>query len=184
MIDILTRMASQPKPLLENGKKYGFTFLTKFGSYFFLKKEHIEKAQALIKEHPAKAIILGRFNPLTRPLAPFIVGASGLHYTKFWFLDAVAVTAWSAVSIAIGYIFGASYHAVSAILGKYIVIAILIGALIVWGYRFINKQFHVFAKGYKKLLLPQVTCKCSPNRQKQFSQEPLIYSKQYLTPTF
>ncbi len=128
------------------GKKYGFEFLTKFGSYFFIKKEYLEKARILIQEHPAKTIIIGRFSPITRPLSPFIVGASGLHIKKFWLIDFIAVLFWSISSIAIGYIFGASYHTASVVFGKYIVISIIIGILITLGYRFINKQFHIFAK--------------------------------------
>ncbi len=128
------------------GKKYGMDFLTKFGSFFFIKKEYIEKAAQLVKEHPAKTIMLGRFSPITRPLSPFIVGASGTAVGMFWLYDFIAVCAWSIVSIAIGYIFGASYHAASAVFGKFIFIALIVGILIVLAYRFINKQFHIFAK--------------------------------------
>ncbi len=128
------------------GKKYGFAFFTKFGSIFFIKPEHIERATNLVKEHPAKTIILGRFSPITRPLSPFIVGASGTHSKFFWLYDFIAVILWALPSLAVGYIFGASYHVVAPIMGKYIFIAILIGIIIIWGYRFINKKFHIFAK--------------------------------------
>ena len=128
------------------GKKYGISLLTKFGQYLFLKKEYIDKALLLVKENTAKAIILGRFSPITRTLSPFLVGASGIHTKKFWIYDSIGVIIWASVSIMIGYIFGASYHAVSAALGKYILLAIILGILITWGYRFINKQFHIFAK--------------------------------------
>lgn len=128
------------------GRKYGLPFLTKFGPYFFIKKEYIERVQNLINNNLAKTVLIGRFSPLTRPLAPFIVGASGTSVKKFWLYDFLAVVAWSLLSIFIGYIFGASYHVVSAIVGKYIFVAIVIGILMSWGYRFINKQFHIFAK--------------------------------------
>lgn len=128
------------------GKKYGISLLTKFGQYLFLKKEFIDKALNLVKENTAKAIILGRFSPITRTLSPFLVGASGIHTKKFWLFDSIGVLIWATVSILIGYIFGASYHTVSALFGKYILVAILLGFFIAWGYRFINKQFHIFAK--------------------------------------
>ena len=128
------------------GKKYGFAFFTKFGSIFFIKPEHIEKATRLVKEHPAKTIILGRFSPITRPLSPFIVGASGTHSRLFWVYDFIAVLLWAIPSIGIGYIFGASYHIVAPIFGKFVFIAIIMGALIIWGYRFVNKNFHIFAR--------------------------------------
>jgi undecaprenyl-diphosphatase len=134
------------------GKKYGISLLTRFGQYFFLKKEFIDKALLLVKENTAKAIILGRFSPITRTLSPFLVGASGTHAKKFWIFDSIGVFIWATMSILVGYIFGASYHTVSTLLGKYILFAIILGFFIVWGYRFINKQFHIFAK-YELLTL-------------------------------
>jgi membrane protein DedA with SNARE-associated domain len=128
------------------GKKFGFPLLTRFGSVFFLKPEYIEKATKLVSEHPAKTIILGRFSPLTRPLSPFIVGASGTHNKLFWVYDFIAVLLWAIPSIAIGYIFGASYDVVAPLFGKFIFIAIIMGILIIWGYRFVNKNFHIFAR--------------------------------------
>lgn len=128
------------------GKKYGFAFLNKFGPYFFIKKEQIEKARQLVQANSIKTIIIGRFSPITRPLSPFIVGASGIHAKHFWLFDFIAVLIWSTLSVGIGYIFGASYHAASALLGRYILIAILIGIFIAWFYRFVNRQFHIFAK--------------------------------------
>ncbi|MEK7213867.1 MAG: bifunctional DedA family/phosphatase PAP2 family protein [Patescibacteria group bacterium] len=128
------------------GKKYGFVFLKRFGKYVFLKDEHIEKAKKIVNNHTGKAIILGRFNPFTRPLAPFIVGASDVHMRSFWFFDIIGVLIWAIGSIAIGYVFGASYHIAALYIGRFTLIAIIIGVLIIWGYRFINKQFRIFEK--------------------------------------
>ncbi len=134
------------------GKKYGFVFLERFGKYIFLKPEHIEKVKGLVSKHTGKAIIFGRFSPITRPLAPFIVGASNVHIGRFWFYDVIGVLIWAVGSIALGYIFGASYHVVAGLVGKFIAITLFIAILIIWGYRFINKQFHIFAK-YELIVL-------------------------------
>jgi undecaprenyl-diphosphatase len=128
------------------GKRYGYNFLDVFGKFFYIKKEYIEKAKTIVGNHTGKAIILGRFNPITRPLIPFIIGASGVHINKFWLWDFVGAILWGVSSVAVGYIFGASYHLVAGIFGKYVMMAILISILIVWGYRFVNNKFHVFAK--------------------------------------
>lgn len=134
------------------GKRYGFVFLEKFGKYFFVKPEHIEKAKEIVIRHTGKAIILGRFSPITRPLAPFVIGASKVHWARFWFYDFIGVLIWASGSIFLGYIFGASYHVAAGLLGKFIAIALFIAILIIWGYRFINKQFHIFAK-YELIVL-------------------------------
>lgn len=128
------------------GKRYGYDFLKKFGKVLFIKDEYIEKAKSIVATHTGKAIILGRFNPITRPLIPFIIGASKVHVNKFWLFDFISVTLWALSSIFVGYIFGASYHLVAGVVGKFIFIAITASALIVWGYSIINKRFHIFAK--------------------------------------
>ncbi len=128
------------------GKKFGFVFLNKYGKYFFITEAHIEKAKKLIKDHVGKTIILGRFSPITRQLTPYIVGASDIHIKSFWIYDLLGVLIWSATSIGIGYMFGASYHIVAGIFGKFIVVAIIISIILIWAYKFINKEFHLFAK--------------------------------------
>jgi undecaprenyl-diphosphatase len=128
------------------GKKYGFIFLEKFGKYFLIKPEHLEKAKKLVTNHTGKAIIFGRFSPITRPLAPFIVGASNVHIKRFWFYDFIGVLLWAVSAVTLGYLFGASYKVAAGLFGKFIVIAIILSILIIWAYKIINKQFHIFAK--------------------------------------
>jgi len=134
------------------GKRYGIAFLYKFGSLIFIKSEYIDRAKKIVQDNTVKTIIFGRFSPITRSLTPFIVGASDIHSKKFWIFDTIGASLWGATTVLIGYIFGASYHVISVIFGKYIVIAIIAGLLIAWGYRFINKQFHIFAK-YELIIL-------------------------------
>ena len=134
------------------GKKYGYGFLKRFGKLLFIKDAYIEKAKTVIAAHTGKSIIFGRFNPITRPLVPFIIGASNVHISKFWLFDFIGVFIWSISSLAIGYIFGAGYHAVAGIFGKFVFIAIVIGVFIAISYRVINKQFHIFAK-YELIVL-------------------------------
>ncbi len=128
------------------GRRYGYSLLTRYGKYIFLKEEHIEKAKNLINKHTGKSIILGKFSPITRPLIPFIVGANGTHINKFWIYNIIGSTLWVVISILIGYVFGASYHAVASSIGKLLSIAIVATILIIWGYKLVNKRFHVFKK--------------------------------------
>lgn len=134
------------------GSRYGYPFLKSFGKLLFIKEEYIDKARNIINNHTGKSIVIGRFNPITRPLVPFIIGASNVHVSKFWLFDFLGVLLWSLLSIGIGYIFGASYHIAAGILGKFIIVAILIALLIVLGYKIVNKQFHIFAK-YELIVL-------------------------------
>lgn len=128
------------------GKKYGYSFLVKFGKYIFIKERHIEKVKTMIDGHTGKTLILGKFSPLTRPLAPFLVGASGASFKTFMIFNVIGAILWVAASVIVGYVFGASYIAASRAVGAVIVIALIVTILIIWGYRFINKRFHIFKK--------------------------------------
>jgi undecaprenyl-diphosphatase len=128
------------------GRKYGLSLIDKLRPYFFIRNEHIEKAQNLLARHTGKSMIIGRFNPVTRALMPFLVGANQTPTRRFWLFNIIGGISWVVISVGVGYLFGASYHAAVGFLGKFVVISIICIVLIVWGYRFVNLRFHVFAK--------------------------------------
>jgi membrane protein DedA with SNARE-associated domain len=134
------------------GRKYGYPLLTRFGKYLFIKETHIEKAKKLIDAHTGKSLIIGKFSPVTRPLTPFLVGASNASFKTFCFFNVVSAIIWITISVMIGYVFGASYSAASHVLGKWIGIAFIVTILTIWGYHFANKRFHIF-KRYELFVL-------------------------------
>lgn len=128
------------------GRKYGLSFIDRVRPYFFITDNHITKANNLLAKHTGKALIIGRFSPLTRALLPFLVGASQTTTKKFWFYNTVGGTLWVVSSILIGYIFGSGYHVAVGYLGKFALFAIIAALLILWGYRFVNTRFHIFRR--------------------------------------
>lgn len=128
------------------GRKYGFSFIDKIRPYFFIKDEHINRAMVLLAKHTGKAMIIGRFSPVTRALMPFLVGASDTHIKKFWLFNIIGGASWTISSVLIGYLFGAGYQAAAGYFGKLTLVAIIASLLIAWGYRFVNIRFHVFRR--------------------------------------
>lgn len=128
------------------GAKYGYGFLEKMSQYLSIRPEHLEKAKQVVARNTGKAIIFGRFSPITRPLMPFIVGASGVHKKKFWLYDIIGGVMWSVASVLAGYIFGAGYGAISGYIGKFVGAGIIIALILIWTYRFINKKWHIFVR--------------------------------------
>jgi membrane protein DedA with SNARE-associated domain len=128
------------------GRRYGIAFIEKMRPYFFIRNEHIERAQDLLSRHTGKALIIGRFSPITRALMPFLVGTSHIKAERFWFFNIIGGACWVLVSVGIGYLFGASYHAAVGYLGKFMVVALILIALILWGYKFVNMRFHIFTR--------------------------------------
>ncbi len=128
------------------GRRFGISFIDRLKPFFFIRNEHLEKAQDLLMRHTGKAMIIGRFNPVTRALMPFLVGTNKTSHSKFWFFNVLGGISWVCISVGIGYVFGASYGYAVSFLGKFVVLAIILIALILWGYRFVNLRFHAFAK--------------------------------------
>jgi undecaprenyl-diphosphatase len=128
------------------GRRYGMAFIDRFKKYFFIRDEHLEKAQSLLEKHTGKAMVLGRLSPMTRALMPFLVGIGEISHSRFWVFNIIGAILWVGSSIVLGYGFSFGYHAAASYFGRAVVIAIILGALIAWGYRFINKRFHIFRK--------------------------------------
>ena len=128
------------------GKKYGYTFLLRLGKFFSIKEESLEKVKNLVSGHLNKAVFIGKFNPLTRSLAPFVVGSSRVSFGRFIFIDFIANISWTAFAFVVGYVFGASYAVIAPYFGRIIIIALVMAVLITVAYRFASKQFHIFAK--------------------------------------
>ncbi len=141
----------------ELGKKYGYSFLEKYGHRFFIKKDYLEKIKEIMQMHSGKALIFSRFNPIARPFTPYLAGAGGVHVKKFWIFNIIGGISWAVSSIAIGYIFGASYEVVSRYMGKFIFIAIILSILIIWGYKYINTRNNIFAKYHLFTLAVNIT---------------------------
>ncbi len=128
------------------GKKYGVSLLINWGKYFLIKERQITKAKAVLSRHSGKAIIIGRWSPITRAFVPFLAGASGVRAKAFWIYDITAGILWAVGSVCLGYIFGASYMLVAHAIGHFTAMGIIIAVLIVFAYHFINNRRHIFGR--------------------------------------
>lgn len=90
------------------GRKYGMNLLNRYGHYVRLTPGRIARTAALIRQHPGKAIISGRFVGVTRAIIPFLSGAMGLPFSKYIVYNLVAAVTWTVGSIGIGFLFGES----------------------------------------------------------------------------
>ena len=128
------------------GRKYGMSFIDRLRPYFFITDAHIAKAHELLSKHTGKAMVFGRFSPMTRAIMPFLVGTSKTTDKKFWIFNLIGGVSWAVSSVMIGYVFGAGYHAITGHLGRFALMAVVAAAIIIWGYRFVNMRFHIFKR--------------------------------------
>ncbi len=64
------------------GKKFG-DFVQSKERILFLKKSHIEDTEKYFAENGGKTVILARFIPIVRTIAPFVAGAGEMKYRTY-----------------------------------------------------------------------------------------------------
>jgi membrane-associated protein len=72
----------------------------------YLRPEHVAQAHAFYEKYGGLAIVLARFMPVVRTLAPFVAGAARMDFRRFLFFAAVASALWVTIFLGAGYWFG------------------------------------------------------------------------------
>ena len=89
------------------GKYLGTKILHfKFRKQNIIKVKHLEKTQMFYQKHGAKTLILVRFIPMFRSLAPFIAGMSQMNFAKFFIYSIIGWFIWITTYLYVGYFFG------------------------------------------------------------------------------
>lgn len=89
------------------GKYFGrqLTQAKLFG-HRLIKDEHILKTEHFFEKYGAKTIVIARFVPIVRTLAPFVAGFSSMHYSTFIRFNILGGFLWVFGITLIGYFLG------------------------------------------------------------------------------
>ena len=87
------------------GKFFGIKIKEK-ERILFLKREYILKTESFYARHGGKAIILARFAPIIRTIAPFVAGAGSMQYRKYIVFCIIGAVLWVSIVTVCGYKFG------------------------------------------------------------------------------
>ena len=87
------------------GRTTGPRIFTRDDSRFF-KKKYVTRAHDFYAKHGGKAIILARFVPIVRTLAPVVAGVGNMNYRKFLLYDIVGGILWVWSMVLAGYYLG------------------------------------------------------------------------------
>ncbi|TAF01093.1 MAG: DedA family protein [Runella slithyformis] len=87
------------------GKYLGAT-IKKRERILFFKREYLEKTEAFYAKHGGRTVIMARFIPIVRTLAPFVAGAGSMVYSRYIVFCVVGALLWVPSMTMLGYFFG------------------------------------------------------------------------------
>lgn len=89
------------------GKRFGMG-ITKFKIFGkqMVREEQIEKTHAFYAKYGSKTIVIARFVPIVRTLAPFVGGIGRMHYGTFLTYNVVGAVLWVVGITFAGYFLG------------------------------------------------------------------------------
>lgn len=87
------------------GKSFG-TQIAKRERILFFKREYLTKTEEFYARYGGQTVIIARFVPIVRTLAPFVAGAGSMKYGKYITYCIIGALIWVIGITMLGYLFG------------------------------------------------------------------------------
>ncbi len=89
------------------GKNFS-NFIKSREKILFLKREYITQTEEFYEKHGGKAVIIARFMPIIRTIAPFVAGAGSMKYAKYITFCIIGAAFWVTSITLLGYFLGSN----------------------------------------------------------------------------
>ena len=109
---------------------FGRAFILRYGKYFFIKEETLDKLEAFFLKHGELSTFNGRLIPGIRQLISLPAGLARMNLWTFSFYSALGAGIWVVVLVALGYLLGSNEELISEYLQSATLIALLCVILI------------------------------------------------------
>lgn len=109
---------------------FGRKFILKYGRYFFISEQTLNKLELFFKNHGELSTFNGRLIPGIRQLISLPAGLARMNVPKFIFYSGLGSGIWVIVLVALGYFLGANEALISEYLQSATLIALVCVALI------------------------------------------------------
>jgi membrane-associated protein len=107
------------------GRKYGNKIFHKNNSVFF-DRRYVKKAEDFYGQHGGKTIIMARFLPFVRTLAPILAGIGKMRYSLFLFYNLAGALLWAIGISFLGYYLGKTIPNASRFVFVFAILIVLI----------------------------------------------------------
>jgi len=71
-----------------------------------IRKEHLDKTHAFFERYGGKTLVIARFVPIVRTMAPFVAGLGAMTYPRFIMFSILGAFLWVTICTLAGYYFG------------------------------------------------------------------------------
>lgn len=92
----------------------GRPFIKRFGKYFFMKEEDLERSDSWFNKYGMFGALIGRNFPIIRTLISLPIGIMQLSFWKFLLYTTIGSIPWTFLFVYLGYALGNSWILVSA----------------------------------------------------------------------
>ena len=116
----------------------GNAFIKKYGKYFFMKEEDIEKSDSWFQKYGLLSALIGRNFPIIRTLISLPMGITRQSFIKFIIYTTIGSIPWTFAFVYVGYTLGENWIILSTYVG-YLKIPIRIFLLSIVFYLFVKK---------------------------------------------
>jgi membrane-associated protein len=89
----------------EIGRRMGLPFIKKYASGF-ITDDHLAKTELFFQKHGRSGIVIARFLPVARTVAPFLAGVTKMNYGMYMLYSAVGALLWAVGLPLLGYFLG------------------------------------------------------------------------------
>ena len=120
--------------------KFGRTFLLKYGKYFFVSHESIEKTEKFFKNHGHISTFSGRLIPGLRHYISLPAGLARMNLFVFCLYTTLGAALWVVILTVFGYYLGDNQELIKEYL-RYLIIGLLVTLSILgfWYYKKVKK---------------------------------------------
>jgi membrane protein DedA with SNARE-associated domain len=109
---------------------FGRRFLLKYGKYFFIKEQTLNKLETFFQKHGELSTFNGRLIPGIRQLISLPAGLARMNLWRFSLYSALGAGIWVVVLVALGYLLGSNEALISQYLHTATLIALISVGLI------------------------------------------------------